>query len=164
MSRYTQLLDSTLMLMLFQGRTMYGRRHVEGCSIAVIPFYPSNALCIGVPTSGGGTRLMTPAETGAYHETLPCWTVCRDLEPFTYGDGVSRPEHVVRPCTARCEAVAALIERSAVELGMTVKTLRDLAGRRAKRREYLSDGGDRVVRVGNGSGARPGKHRGSHTH
>ncbi len=150
MSRATAILDTTILLMLEQVERG-GRWHLSTCEFSVEPFYPTNSLVPVIVTDQAifdathatnrpdGYRHMTTEEAARYHKTLPCWLLCEAvnlaIEPTT-------EQHINRECTVRCAAVRTIIAENAGYIGVREEHIRELAGRRHKRRRYFSDGND----------------------
>lgn len=151
MSRATQLLDSTALLILMQTWRLRGRWHVAECEFRITELRPSHQIVPVIVTdvlvyrlsySTGrpkGYRLMTGPELSTWHREQACWQECTSVQEHR-SDGLTY--HIERNCIGRCRAVQETIARNAITLGTTEARMRALAGRRHKSRRYCSDDGD----------------------
>lgn len=150
MSRANAILNSTIMLMIEQ-RQSGGRWHNDACEFSFDPLYPMNAIVPLVVTDQAvydatintlrpnGYRHLTVKETRGFHETMPCWEEkCREVNEALG----TTDQHVSRDCSVRCLSLQEIIRENAAYIGVREEHIRELAGRRHKRRRYFTDVND----------------------
>lgn len=143
------LIADVAMLILIDQRQAYGLWHIQTCGFVVGDFNAS--MCPLKITDRAaydrdeweettppfarrkGCRSMTAQESGEYHRSLACWPECSKVQ-HDARDGLTR--HILRACTARCVATAAVLERIATEMNISLSTLRKIAARRHDRGMY----------------------------